>query len=56
MTDSMAAGRLDELDVFARDCQSDEVPVDTRLAGRHQYHPPSTRVPTEVTSDGFHGR
>ena len=45
---------LDELDVFAVDCQHEDAPVGTRLAGRHQYRPPSAIIPTEVTEDGIH--
>ena len=46
--------RLDEPDVFAGDCQHEDAPVGTRLAGRHQYRPPSAKIPTEVTEDGLH--
>ena len=45
---------LGELEAFAVDCQHEDAPVGTRLAGRHQYRPPSAIIPTEVTEDGIH--
>ena len=45
---------LGELDVLTVDCQHEDAPVGTRLAGRHQYRPPSAIIPTEFTEDGIH--